>query len=126
MTLRAPAASIVEVEGLRAVVSSAALLALLLIFLLLGRMDATGPPHAELVLDGGVPATLYVAGSGAAGRSLPDPLPPAERPPGVVLAHGFAGDRAGVRLFDLGRREMHYLADGGNPCRLIVNPNENL
>ncbi len=85
-------------EGLRAGVSSAALFALLLIFLLLGRTDAAGPPHAELVLDGGVPATLYVAGSGSAGRSLPDPLPPAERPPGVVLAHGFAGDRAGVSV----------------------------
>lgn len=67
----------------------------------LGRLEAAGPPHEHLVLDGGIPATFYHP---APGRPFHSALPPerSERPPVVVLAHGFAGDRA--MLGSLARR----------------------
>ncbi len=82
----------------RILISAVALDVLHLIFSLLGRMQAGGPPHSDLELAGGVPATLYVPGTSEGRHFLPDPAPRGERPPGVVLAHGFASDRAGVSV----------------------------
>lgn len=42
-----------------------------------------GPPHRDVTLPGGVPATLYFPGAPGAGK-----------PPAVVVAHGYSGDRA--------------------------------
>jgi dienelactone hydrolase len=64
----------------------------------LGRLELSGPPHADVVLDGGIPATLYLPGAeGLDPRSaFLEPPPRDARPPGVVLMHGFASDRLGV------------------------------
>ena len=68
----------------------------------LGRLEQGGSAHADLELAGGVPATLYLPQPGEPHGGLPDPLPPDERPPAIVLCHGFAGDRA--MLSTLARR----------------------
>jgi dienelactone hydrolase len=64
----------------------------------LGQLEAAGPPHARMLLEGGVPATLYLPG--VEGEVSPFLLlePPVRetRPPAVVLVHGFASDRAGL------------------------------
>lgn len=62
----------------------------------LGRAEQGGPPHGELMLDGGVPATLYLPGDGGGFAAFLDPPAPDDRPPALVLAHGFAGDRRSV------------------------------
>ncbi len=70
----------------------------------LGRLERDGPPHGDLLLEGGVPATLYLPGSGdgTGYRAFLDPPPRGERPPAIVLMHGFAGDR--LSLSGLARR----------------------
>src|SRR5262245_49757428 len=70
----------------------------------LARLDRAGPPHADLELAGGVPATLFLPGAEgpADGRAFLDPPPRGERPPAIVLMHGFAGDR--LSLSSLARR----------------------
>jgi dienelactone hydrolase len=61
----------------------------------LGSLERGGPAHAEVMLDGGIPATLYLPREGGREAFLDAP-PRDERPPGVVLMHGFASDRLGV------------------------------
>ena len=75
------------------IVSGAALAVFLVAALWLGRLDRDGPPHGDLMLEGGVPATLYLPGDASDGGFLRDVAPPEQRPPAVVVMHGFAGDR---------------------------------
>jgi dienelactone hydrolase len=65
------------------------------------------PPHEDQELPGGMPATLYLPGSSnQPGPGNPFfqtfPKPVAERPPAVVLVHGFSADR--VNTSALARR----------------------
>ncbi len=57
----------------------------------LARFDAGGPAHQFVNLPGQEPATLYLPGGPDAFFHV---FPPAKRPPGVVLVHGFSADRA--------------------------------
>jgi len=60
----------------------------------LGRLERAGPAHADLVLEGGVPATYYIPVEGGDSRgAFLDPPERDARPPGVVLMHGFGSDR---------------------------------
>ena len=55
-------------------------------------------PEAPL-LEGRIPATVYLpepGGSAGAREVLLDPPPREERPPAIVVMHGFAGDRASM------------------------------
>ncbi|MCC7078517.1 MAG: alpha/beta hydrolase [Acidimicrobiia bacterium] len=54
---------------------------------------------ADVVVGDGVPVTLYLPGEPEANGSLPPPPDAGDRPPVVVLAHGFSGDRAMVSTF---------------------------
>ena len=69
---------------------------LLVVFLLaiarLTRLENGGPAHAFVMLPGQEPATMYLPGPGLPFYTL-FPKPAAERPPAVVLIHGFMGDR---------------------------------
>jgi dienelactone hydrolase len=56
------------------------------------RLDNGGPAHNDIELAGGEPATLYLPGAGYPFYQM-FPKPQAERPPAVVLVHGFSGDR---------------------------------
>src|SRR5499426_848850 len=70
----------------------------------LGRLEREGPAHGDLLLAGGVPATLYLPGP-ARGPGLVaflDSPPREERPPAIALMHGFGGDR--LSLSSLARR----------------------
>ncbi len=56
------------------------------------------PPHQDVSLPGGIPATMYLPG--ASNQPGPDnpffqlfPKPPEQRPPAVLLVHGFSSDR---------------------------------
>jgi pimeloyl-ACP methyl ester carboxylesterase len=58
----------------------------------LDRLENDGPPHAFVMLPGQEPATMYMPGPGNPFYTQ-FPKPVAERPPAVVLTHGFSGDR---------------------------------
>jgi dienelactone hydrolase len=58
----------------------------------LARLENGGPPHAFVMLPGQEPATMYLPGPGNPFYTQ-FPKPVAERPPAVVLIHGFSGDR---------------------------------
>jgi dienelactone hydrolase len=81
-----------------AIVSTAALVIYLAAAAWLGRLERSGPPHADIVLGGGIPATLYLPGAGGGDprAAFLDAPPRGARPPGVVLMHGFASDRLGM------------------------------
>jgi len=69
----------------------------------LARRERSGPVHADLEIAAGVPATLYLPATAVPGApALPAPPPRGERPPAVLLAHGFASDR--ILLSSLARR----------------------
>lgn len=86
------------------IISLAAFGGFLLASAWLGRLERGGPPHADLTLEGGLPATLFLPESGSDGARVAfDQAPPPEaRPPVVVLMHGFSSDRA--NLSSLARR----------------------
>ncbi len=90
-------------------ISHVAALVLAILFVLtigwLGRLDLAGPPHTFVELPGHEPATLYLPAGETFRRVLPPP--PAERPPAVVLTHGFMSDRQMMSV--LARR----IADNG-------------
>src|SRR5271165_1862839 len=79
---------------------------LILLIVRLDRLENGGPAHAFVMLPGQEPATMYLPGPGDPFYTQ-FPKPAAERPPGVVLIHGFTGDR--VLMSGLARR----LADNG-------------
>jgi LPXTG-motif cell wall-anchored protein len=58
----------------------------------LAHLQAGGPAHSDFELPGHEPATIYLPGGGNPFFRL-FPPPPGERPPAVVLIHGFSGDR---------------------------------
>jgi dienelactone hydrolase len=69
----------------------------------LGRLERGGPPHADLTLEGEIPATLFLPGEpGDAFTPFVDAPPPEARPAAVVLAHGVSMDR--VNVSSLARR----------------------
>jgi dienelactone hydrolase len=102
-----------------ALVSSIALAVHLVAAAWLGHLDQGGPPHAEVVLDGGIPGTLHLPGEGRGDprSAFLDPPPRGARPPGIVLMHGFASDRLGVsslarRLAAAGYAVLSFDASG--------------
>jgi len=72
----------------------------------LTRLENGAPPHVFVMLPGQEPATMYLPGPGDPFYTL-FPKPVAQRPPAVVLIHGFTGDR--VLMSGLARR----LAENG-------------
>ena len=68
-------------------------LAVAIIFILavagLAALDREGPSHADVVLPGGIPGTLYLPGAGNVFFGMPQQ----QRAPAVVLIHGFTADR---------------------------------
>src|SRR5271167_3163342 len=70
------------------------ILAVIFILLIgrLNRLQDSGPAHALVSLPGNEPATMYMPGAGNAFYTQ-FPKPVAERPPAVVLVHGFGADR---------------------------------
>jgi dienelactone hydrolase len=85
-------------------------LVLVLLFLIavarLVRLENGGPRHVFVMLPGQEPATMYMPGPGDPFYTL-FPKPVSQRPPAVVLIHGFTGDR--VLMSGLARR----LAENG-------------
>jgi len=76
-----------------------ALLAHLTCLAWLGRAERGGPPHLDLVVPGGIPATFYLPGPGAvSGFRFPDPPGAGNGPPAVLLVHGYSADRAGMGM----------------------------
>lgn len=61
----------------------------------LAHQERTGPPHTEVTVGDGIPVTFFVPGDVDRDfQELPEPRQEGERPPVVVLAHGFALDRS--------------------------------
>jgi dienelactone hydrolase len=84
-----------SLAGILSLVSGVAFVAFLLASAWLGSLERGGPPHSDLTLEGGVPATLYLPppASGDTASAFTEPPAPGERPPAVILAHGFSSDR---------------------------------
>ena len=59
----------------------------------LGAEERGGPPHTFANLSNGTPATLYVPGK-MDGDNFPLQPPKGQRPPVVIVAHGFSADQA--------------------------------
>jgi dienelactone hydrolase len=86
-----------SLAGILSLVSGVALLGFLLASIWLGLLERGGPPHSDLTLEGGVPATLFLPPvAGEPISAFTDPLPPDQRPPAVILAHGISSDRANL------------------------------
>jgi dienelactone hydrolase len=85
-----------------ALVSAAAFVVFLAASVWMARLDRAGPAHADVMLEGGVPASVYLPAAGGGGRAFFDPPPRGARPPAVVVMHGFAGDR--LSMSGLSRR----------------------
>jgi dienelactone hydrolase len=84
----------------RAVVVVAAIIFILIVTRLAHYQNGL-PPHQDQFLPGGEPATMYLPGSSnQPGPGNPFfqsfPKPVADRPPAVVLVHGFSSDRVGT------------------------------
>ena len=69
-------------------------LALLFVLVIarLARLENGGPSHVSIMLPGQEPATMYMPGAWRPFFMQP-PKPAAQRPPAVVLIHGFMADR---------------------------------
>lgn len=63
-----------------------------LLIVRLNRLENGGPAHAFVMLPGNEPATMYLPGPDN-GFYTQFPKPVAQRPPAVVLIHGFGADR---------------------------------
>src|SRR5262245_45876024 len=71
----------------------------LLCLIWLGRAERAGPVHLDLVIPGGIPATLYLPGTPPAdGSVFPEPHGAGNGPPVVLLVHGYSADRAGMSV----------------------------
>ena len=77
-----------------ATVSVGVVLVVLAVSLLarLGAQERGGPAHTDLSIGGGIPATLYLPQSQHGGQ-FPLQKPAGQRPPLVVVAHGYSADR---------------------------------
>ena len=58
----------------------------------LERLENAGPSHVFVMLPGDEPATMYMPGPRRQ-FYMQSPKPPSERPPAIVLIHGFMADR---------------------------------
>jgi alpha-beta hydrolase superfamily lysophospholipase len=55
--------------------------------------------HLDLVIPGGIPATFYLPGPGApSGFRFPEPPAAGNRPPAVLLVHGYTSDRVAMSI----------------------------
>ena len=84
------------------VVSAAALVIHLGATAFLGRLERSGPAHEDVVLAGEIPATLFLPEPSAGGTAFLDFSARPQRPPAVLLMHGFALDR--LSLSSLARK----------------------
>jgi dienelactone hydrolase len=71
-------------------------IAAFVLLLKLSDQEKDGPAHGEFSIGDGIPATLYLPIDAEDDGDLPDPLPKGERPPVIVMAHGFSADRASM------------------------------
>ena len=71
-------------------------LAAFLLLLKLNDQERGGPAHGEFSFGDGIPATLYLPVDAEDDGDLPEPLPKGERPPVIVMAHGYSADRASM------------------------------
>ena len=74
----------------------------------LGQLERSGPAHLDLELDGRIPATVYVPDDRPPREAFLYPPPDGERPPAVVLMHGFTGDRASLSSLARGMARAGY------------------
>ena len=84
------------------ILSALALVVYLCAVVWLGALERGGPPHANVVLDSGMPGTLFLPQPSSGLEPFNDVPPRDARPPAVVLMHGFAGDR--MMMSGLARR----------------------
>ncbi len=63
----------------------------LIVIARLAVLDHGGPPHESMTLPGEIPATMYLPSGDTFYRMFAPPQP--QRPPAVVLVHGFMSDR---------------------------------
>ncbi|MFQ5417997.1 MAG: alpha/beta hydrolase [Myxococcota bacterium] len=62
----------------------------------LARLERGGPAHADVMIEGGIPGTIYLPDPDDGSRPFVDVTGRSSRPPVVLLTHGFAFDRQGL------------------------------
>jgi dienelactone hydrolase len=98
----APATPVGERPGPRArargfrIVSAVLVVLALLLVLRLGSQERGGPAHTTASIADGIPATIYLPVKADKYGNLPDPSPKGQRPPVVVIAHGYSADQASM------------------------------
>ncbi len=75
----------------------------------LGSLERQGPAHANVSIGDGIPATLYLPYEDDDG-DLPYQRPAGERPPVVVIAHGYSADEAVMSPLARSLAEAGYAA----------------
>lgn len=88
----APARSGVARTRITAALVVLVLLTTALLLVRLGAEERGGPPHLDLSIGSGLPATFYVPGKLDNGQ-FPLARPAGQRPPVVVVAHGYSADQ---------------------------------
>ncbi|MHB8463873.1 MAG: alpha/beta hydrolase [Acidimicrobiales bacterium] len=91
------------------IVAGALVLLALGLLVRLGAQDRGGPPHASLSIGNGIPATLYLPGK-LDDTQLPLPKPIGQRPPLVVIAHGYSADQQIMSTFARSLARAGYAA----------------
>lgn len=71
-------------------------LAAFVLMLKMADQERGGPAHADVYFGDGLPATLYLPVDADDDGDLPVPPPKGERPPVVVMSHGYSVDRASM------------------------------
>ncbi len=98
-----------------------------LLMMQLGAQERGGPPHTGVYMGDGVPGTLYLPGDTVDdGRRFPEPKPPGQRPPVIVMGHGYSSDQQGLSILARSLAKAGFAAltfdfqgHGYNPHRFV-------
>ena len=92
----------------------------------LGAQERGGPPHTWVFMGDGVPGTLYMPGDAPDDMRFPEPKPKGQRPPVIVMGHGYSSDQQGMSILARSLAKAGYATltfdfqgHGANPHRFV-------
>lgn len=104
-----------------------------LLMMALGAQERGGPPHTGVFTSTGVPGTLYLPGENDSDMRFPDPKPQGQRPPVIVMGHGYSSDQQGLSILARSLAKAGYATltfdfqgHGANPNRFVGDLRDDL